>query len=97
MEIKDKSRNVLRVDPVQAETGQPIGEQPKIATAAERQLRELHIQGRHRKLNDARAVRCHVPVWFLLSIGDAVAVMANRKNAGIITETAFVQNVQSPK
>ena len=95
MHIKDE-RNVLLVCGPQSPVGIPEGKDAQVTPSADRKVARLYGKRGHRVLDEVAMGGAHQR-GSSRSIGNAVHVVGNGKNARVVGKTELGQDLQSPE
>ena len=97
MQVEDERSPFASVDGRQAPARKPIWEQSEVSTSCHGQPASENLGGRQWPFHDGLSTRCGHAVRNPLGARDAVAVMAHRKDARVVSESEFNQNIEGPE
>ena len=92
MEVENKWFSLLVVDGAEGITGEPIGKQAKIAAAGNRHF-FTQQEGCGNRIFEQTIAMAVGKAW---RGGNAVGIVADGKNRGVVGEAEFLEDVDSP-
>src|SRR6266851_3529004 len=97
MEVDDGGLALPVIEMLDGASGHPVRQEPEVSAPGDRQAASKHGDGREREFGDAVPVGDGHAVWKPWSVRDAVPIVSDGEDAGVVQEAGLPENLQAPE